>query len=198
MPSETGNVRYAAGCEGPLQTHSGHPEPAVPEPRSALRRRFGTSAPGEDPPDLRHLNRPRRLREQSVGEFPSADPLPRTPAAELQLPRLSLEFPHHPRSDLQHGRHTATSDLQTTVRLSGPKRRPLGRPLLIDFRQDRAAFGLARLTCHHPDQSLERCRSIRSRLNLSFTRRSMRFGSRAEILKHRSCWVIRRSSSDSA
>lgn len=47
-------------------------------------------------------------REQSGGEFASADPATRATAAAVQIPGLSPALPHHLRSDLQHLLHPET------------------------------------------------------------------------------------------
>ena len=51
--------------------------------------------------------------EQSSGELPPPDPTARTPASAVQIASLSPEISHHPRGDLQHLQHPATSDQQT-------------------------------------------------------------------------------------
>ena len=51
--------------------------------------------------------------EQSGGELAPADPAARTPAAAVQIPSPSPEIPRHPRGDLQHLQHPASSDQRT-------------------------------------------------------------------------------------
>lgn len=67
------------------------------------------------------------LGEQSSGELPPLDPTTGATAAAVQIPGLSPEIPHHPRSDPQHLRHPARSDQQThTSAFPRPSRRRLG------------------------------------------------------------------------
>ena len=77
---------------------------------------------------LGHLHSPRPAqREQSGGELSPSDPTPRATAATVQIPSLSPALPHHPRRDLQHLLHSASSRQPAhPPKLSRRSRRGLG------------------------------------------------------------------------